>query len=259
MKITFLGTGTSTGVPQIGCQCPVCQSKDPRDRRLRCSTLFETDHTTLLIDCSPDFREQMLRINLKKNIDACLITHEHYDHVGGIDDLRPFSFPSEVTLYANPYTAKHLRERLPYCLVRHSYPGVPRLVMKEIEPHEQFLVGDIPITALEVMHGELPILAYRIGHIGYITDMKTIEDKELPLLYGIRLLIVNGLRLGTHPTHQGIQEAVDFTRRLEALSGTSIEETYLIHMSHHAGLHAETDALLPDGFHLAYDGLTLTV
>lgn len=259
MKITFLGTGTSTGVPQIGCQCPVCQSTDPRDKRLRCSTLFETEQTTLLLDCSPDFREQMLRIGLRKNIDACLITHEHYDHVGGIDDLRPFSFPTEVALYANPLTAKHLRERLPYCLVRHSYPGVPRLTMNEICPHDHFMVGDIPVTALEVMHGQLPILGFRIGDVGYITDMKTIDEAELTALYGIRLFIVNGLRLGTHATHQGIQEAVDFTRRLEVLSGAHIPQTYLIHMSHHAGLHAETDASLPDGFHLAYDGLVVEI
>lgn len=253
MKITILGTGTSCGVPQIGCQCEVCTSKDPRDNRLRCSALFETDTTTLLVDCGPDFREQMLRINMGRNIDGCLITHEHYDHVGGIDDLRPFSYLKKLTLYADPFAAKHLRERLPYCLVRNVYPGVPQLLLQEVKPHDSFMVGDIPVTAINVMHGELPILGFRIGDVGYITDMKTIQDEELELLKDLRLLIVNGLRFEPHPTHQSIDDAIELSRKLGS------PETYIIHMSHHAGLHADTDERLPAGFHLAWDFMTLEV
>lgn len=253
MKITILGTGTSCGVPQIGCQCEVCQSHDPRDKRLRCSALVETDNTTLLVDCGPDFREQMLRINMQKPIDACVITHEHYDHVGGIDDLRPFSYLKKLTLYADPYAAKHLRERLPYCLVLNVYPGVPQLELQEVRPHDSFMVGDIPVAALNVMHGELPILGFRIGDVGYITDMKTMPEEELTLLQGLKLLIVNGLRQEPHPTHQTIDEAIALSRKLGS------PETYITHLAHHAGLHAVTDVSLPEGVHLAYDGLVLEV
>lgn len=253
MKITILGTGTSTGVPQIGCECAVCTSRDSRDRRLRCSALFETDCATILVDCGPDFREQMLHIGMRKAIDACLITHEHYDHVGGIDDLRPFSYLKKLTLYADSYSAQHLRERLPYCLVRNVYPGVPQLELKEVGPHECFTIGDVEVTALQVMHGQLPILGYRIGDVGYITDMKTMPDTELELLQNLKLLIVNGLRQESHPTHQTIEEAIQLSHRLGS------PETYIIHMSHHAGLHAVTDAQLPQGVHLAWDYMTLEV
>ena len=231
MKITILGTGTSTGVPQIGCQCAVCTSSDPRDRRLRCSALFETEKTTLLVDCGPDFREQMLHIGMRKAIDACLITHEHYDHVGGIDDLRPFSYLKKLTLYADSYSARHLRERLPYCLVRNVYPGVPQLQLEEVKPHDHFTLGDV----------------------GYITDMKTMPETELELLQDLKLLIVNGLRQEPHPTHQTIDEAIQLSRRLGSPT------TYIIHMSHHAGLHAGTDAQLPEGIHLAWDFMTVEV
>lgn len=248
MKITILGTGTSCGVPQIGCSCPVCTSRNPKDKRLRTSALFETDNTTLLLDCSPDFREQMLRIGMNKPIDACLITHEHYDHVGGLDDLRPFSYLRKVMLYADDYTSKHLRERMPYCLVRNVYPGVPQLELHEVAPHQNLQIGDFAVTAIQIMHGELPILGYRIGDVGYITDMKTIPEGEISLLKGIKLLIINGLRFKEHPTHQTVDDAVAFSRLLGS------PETYIVHMSHDVGLHHEVEASLPEGIHLAYDG-----
>ena len=253
-RITFLGTGTSFGVPQVGCHCRVCSSSDPRDRRLRCSALVQQDGCNILVDCSPDFREQMLRCGFDGSLDAVLITHEHYDHVGGIDDLRPFSYVHDLPLYADPYSCRHLRERLPYCLVENKYPGVPQLQLNEIVGGGSVDVGGVRITAIPVMHGKLPILGYRIGDVGYVTDMTTMPDEGRALLKGIRLLVVNGLRHEPHPTHQTVEQAVAFSRSLSPNL-----PTYIIHVSHHVGLHSVEDALLPAGIHLAYDGLVIDV
>ncbi|MCR4920635.1 MAG: MBL fold metallo-hydrolase [Bacteroidaceae bacterium] len=254
MKLTFLGTGTSVGVPQIGCHCRVCTSSDPRDKRLRCSALVEQGDTNLLIDCGPDFREQMLRIGFEKPLDAVLITHEHYDHVGGIDDLRPFSYLHNLPLYADEYAITHLRQRLPYCLVVNRYPGVPQLTAEVVEPHETIHVGTLDVVPLRVIHGKLPILGFRIGPLGYITDMTTMPDEDFELLKGIKLLVVNALRHEPHPTHQTVAQAIEFSQRL----GADLP-TYLIHMSHHLGLHAEEEARLPENIRLAYDGLELHI
>ena len=254
MKLTFLGTGTSVGVPQIGCHCRVCTSSDPRDRRLRCSALVEEGDTRVLIDCSPDFREQMLCLRFEKPLDGVLITHEHYDHVGGIDDLRPFSYLHNLPLYADDYAITHLRQRLPYCLVINRYPGVPQLTAEVVEPRQPFRVGGLEVMPLRVIHGKLPILGFRIGPLGYITDMTTMPDEDFELLKGIKLLVVNALRHEPHPTHQTIEQAIAFSHRLDADL-----PTYLIHMSHHLGLHAEEDAALPANIHLAYDGLELSI
>lgn len=230
----------------------MCTSTDKRDKRLRCSAVFDKGDTRLLLDCGPDFRQQMLSIDFR-HIDGVLLTHEHYDHVGGIDDLRPYSAFGNVDLYADDYCATHLEERLPYCLMRNTYPGVPQLHMHRVAPHDRWTIGSMDITALCVMHGKLPILGYRIDNAGYITDMKTIPDEELPLLSGLDVLIVGGLRHEPHPTHQTIEEAIEFSRRLGS------PETYIIHMSHHIEPHSVEDARLPEGVHLAYDGLVLDV
>lgn len=254
MRITFLGTGTSTGVPRIGCQCEVCTSRDPRDRRLRCSALFQHGSTSILLDCGPDFRYQMLRAGFSSPIHAVFITHEHYDHVGGIDDLRPFSYQQDVPLYADSLAAGHLRERLPYCLVRHVYPGIPQLRMCVMEPGETVQVQGVPVTAIRVMHGQLPILGYRVGDVAYITDMTTMPAESVRLLGGIKLLVVNALRHTPHRTHQTLEQAIAFRR---SLPGNF--PTYFIHMADQMGLHAQQEALLPAGFHFAYDGLVLDI
>lgn len=251
MRLRFLGTGTSTGVPQIGCRCAVCTSVDARDRRLRTSALLETDAgTRILFDCGPDFREQMLAIDFLP-LDAVLITHEHYDHVGGIDDLRPFSVFAGLKIYAEPFCLQHLKERLPYCFAEHKYPGVPQLDLRPFEVGQAFRVKEQRVLPVRVMHGRLPIAGFRVGDLAYITDMSGASPADLAALEGISTLVVNGLRFEPHATHQTIDDAVALARRLAPSA------TYLIHMSHHAGLHAEVEAALPPGVHLAYDGLVI--
>lgn len=251
MKLKILGSGTSTGIPQIGCNCPVCISGNPKDRRLRASTLIETNDTRILIDCGPDFREQVLPLPFGK-IDGVLITHEHYDHVGGLDDLRPFCRFGEVPIYAENNTTKGLRSRMPYCFVEHPYPGVPNISLQEVQVDIPFFINQIEILPLRVMHGKLPILGYRIGkRIGYITDMLTMPDESYEQLKGIDVLVLNALRISTHPTHQNLEEALDVAKRIRA------KETYFIHMSHDMGLHAEIEKQLPAHIHLTFDGMNI--
>lgn len=249
MKITMLGTGTSCGVPQIGCQCRVCTSADGRDKRLRCSAMLEVEGKRILIDCGPDFRQQMLTLKFEK-LDAVFITHEHYDHVGGLDDLRPYSIFGDVDVYAEKFCADHLMERIPYCFTpkEKRYPGVPAINLKEVEPHVPVNVGGIDVVPVRVMHGKLPIVGYRIANFAYITDMKTMPDTEWTYLQGVEYLVVNGLRHKEHPSHQTVEDAVAFARRL------GVKETWIVHMSHDVGLHAEEQDRLPEHFHLAYDG-----
>ena len=248
MKLTFLGTGTSCGVPVIGCQCEVCQSADPHDQRTRCSVLVETDETRLLIDCGPDFRQQILPMPFRK-IDGILITHSHYDHVGGMDDIRPYCQFGEINVYADPVARKGMLEMLPYCFAENRYPGVPAIGLHEIHKHEPFRIGDLDIMPIEVMHGKLPILGYRMGKLTYITDMKTIEESEYPYLEGTELLVVNALRFTKpHHSHQLVDDALAFAHRVGA------KQTLLIHVCHDIGLHESVNRLLPEGVQLAYDG-----
>ena len=248
MKLTFLGTGTSCGVPVIGCQCEVCQSTDPKDKRTRCSVLVETEQTRLLIDCGPDFRQQILPKPFRR-IDGILITHSHYDHVGGMDDIRPYCQFGEMNVYADPIARKGMLEMLPYCFAEHRYPGVPAIGLHEIHPHELLHIGDLDIMPFEVMHGKLPILGYRIGPLAYITDMKTINESEYAYLEGTELLVVNALRfIKPHHSHQLVDDAIAFARRVGA------KQTLLIHVCHDVGLHEEVNRKLPADIQLAYDG-----
>ncbi len=250
MKLTFLGTGTSCGVPTIGCECYTCRSTDPHDKRLRCSALIETATTRLLIDCGPDFRQQIMTQPFRK-IDGILITHAHYDHMGGMDDIRPYCQFGEINVYADPIARKGMLEMLPYCFAEHRYPGVPAIQLHEIHPHQSFKIGDFDIMPFQVMHHDLPILGYRIGSLAYITDMKTIAEEEIPYIQGCDTLVVNALREKPHHSHQTLSEAVLFAQRINA------RQTWLIHSSHDIGRHAEVNASLPANIQLAYDGQVL--
>ena len=252
MKVRILGSGTSTGVPQIGCTCPVCTSADPKDNRLRASAIVETEDARILIDCGPDFRAQVLHLPFEK-IDGVLITHEHYDHVGGLDDLRPFCRFGAVPIYAEEYVARALRLRMPYCFVDHRYPGVPDIPLQEIEVGHAFSIHHTEVVPLRVMHGRLPILGYRIGRLGYLTDFKTIGDAEVEKLRGVEVLVVNALRFTEHYSHFNVAEALALIARVAP------REAYLTHMSHDIGLHAVTEPTLPRGVHMAYDTLQLEI
>lgn len=248
MKLTFLGTGTSVGVPTIGCKCRVCRSTDRHDKRLRASAFVEDGDTRILIDCGPDFRQQMLGQDFRK-IDGVLLTHIHYDHVGGLDDLRPFCVFGGINIYADCFTADCLRHTMPYCFAEHKYPGVPDISVSVIKPHEGFSIGGMNVMPVTVMHDKLPILGYRIGGLLYITDMKTVEESEFEYFNDVKVLVVNALRYKPeHHSHLTVDEALAFARRVGA------PRTFFTHMGHDIGLHEEVNKALPDGVRLAYDG-----
>jgi phosphoribosyl 1,2-cyclic phosphate phosphodiesterase len=212
--------------------------------------LIETPETRLLIDCGPDFRQQIMTQPFRK-IDGILITHAHYDHMGGMDDIRPYCQFGEINVYADPIARKGMLEMLPYCFAEHRYPGVPAIQLHEIHPHLPFKIGDFDIMPFQVMHHDLPILGYRIGSLAYITDMKTIAEEEIPYIQGCDTLVVNALREKPHHSHQTLSEAVLFAQRIGA------RQTWLIHSSHDIGRHAEVNASLPANIQLAYDGQVL--
>lgn len=251
VTLTFLGTGTSHGIPQLRCSCRVCRSTDPADTRRRSSALVSVGGKNLLIDCGPDFREQMLHLG-SPDIDAVLLTHEHYDHTGGLDDLRLYS-PEEGTLpvYCRSDVARHLHERLPYCFGHIDYPGVPRL-STEIIGDEPFMVAGIPVTPLPVMHGKLPITGFLIGNMAYVTDCKTMPESTAGLIRdNAATLVINALRHKEHPMHMNLTEA------LHVIEVTAPEKAYLTHICHELGLQKELDTTLPEGIRAATDFLCI--
>lgn len=259
MKLTFLGTGTSQGVPVIGCRCRVCTSPDRRDNRLRTSAMIETRGVRLVIDAGPDFRYQMLRTGVR-HLDAILLTHEHKDHIGGLDDVRAFNFVDypptvhKVDIYAAPRTVACVRKDFDYAFAQDKYRGVPEIELHEIDVTRPFRVKGVPIVPVSGHHSErFTVTGYRIGPLAYLTDFKTIEDAEVEKLKGVEVLVVNALRFAEHYSHFNVAEALALIRRVAPRAA------YLTHMSHEIGLYAETDPTLPPGMHLAYDGLEVEI
>lgn len=235
----------------MGCQCEVCSSKAPCDKRLRTAAMVETDNARILIDCGPDIRQQLMDKEFRR-IDGVLVTHSHYDHVGGIDDLRPYCHFGDIELYGNSHAVRGIRQMMPYCFTDNLYPGVPKLHLNSIKAGVPFRIGGISIMPIEVMHGNLPILAYRIGPIAYVTDIKTISRKSLDMLKGTDVLVISALRWEKeHHSHLIVSEAVELARCIGA------RKTYLTHLTHKIGLHKEASKRLPEGVELAFDGLTL--
>ena len=250
MKITFLGTGTSSGVPVIGCQCTVCRSDNPKDKRTRSSALIETDGKRILIDCGPDFRQQMMNMPFSK-LDGVLLTHEHYDHVSGIDDLRPFCQFGDIQIYTEKNVIEALHNRIPYCFKEHKYPGVPLIKLNEVTEGIPFDIEGVEIMPIRVMHNSLPIVGYRIGSFAYLTDLKYIPENEFDKLRDLDILVINALHHKDHIAHETLEEALVNIKRITP------KKAYLIHMSHQIGLHDGVQAYLPENVFLAYDGLEL--
>ncbi len=253
MKITFLGTGTSQGVPIIGCECAVCSSADPRDKRLRTSILISEGDANIAVDAGPDFRQQMLNARVK-NLDAILLTHEHNDHIIGLDDVRPFNFRQwkNMPLFGTKQVLNEVKNRFAYIFDHNPYPGAPMIELHPISKEKKFTVNGISVTPVEVMHGNWPVLAFRVKDFTYITDMKTISEAEKQKIAGTKILVLNALHLEKHHSHLSLYEALDFIEKLNP------EQAYLTHIGHRMGLHEEVSQLLPPNVALAHDGLEIS-
>ncbi|AYL96885.1 MBL fold metallo-hydrolase [Mucilaginibacter celer] len=253
MTITFLGTGTSQGVPVIACNCEVCLSADKRDKRLRSSVLVEAEDKTIIIDSGPDFRYQMLRAHVQ-HLDAIVFTHEHKDHIAGMDDIRAFNYKQNVPMdiYADERVQKALAREFPYVFDGTGYPGIPQVNLHTVAS-EPFNIGSIRLIPIEVFHYRLPIKGYRIKDFTYVTDAKTILPAEMEKIKGSRILVINALQKETHISHFTLDEAVAFANEIGA------ETTYFTHISHRLGKHADITKELPPGIELAYDGLKLEI
>lgn len=251
MRITFLGTGTSQGVPVITCQCEVCTSSNPKDQRLRSSILVETGHETFVIDTGPDFRQQMLRKKVM-HLDAVLLTHGHKDHVGGLDDIRAFNFTQHraIDVYARSDVHDALEREYSYAFAKDKYPGVPEIKVQTITD-QPFKILEQEIIPIEVMHYHLPVLGFRISSLVYITDASYIDPKEILKMEGCNTLIINALRKKKHYSHFNLEEAIEVINRVKP------QQAFITHISHMMGLHESVEKELPAGIHLAYDGLVL--
>ena len=251
LKITFLGTGTSSGIPMIACNCEVCTSTDKKDNRLRASILVQSSTTTIVVDTTPDFRYQMLREKVKK-IDAVLFTHPHKDHIAGLDDIRAFNYfqQSSINIYANTLTQEALKKEFSYIFAEKKYPGIPEIDLRTIDK-QPFVIGDITIIPIPVWHLHMPVLGFRFGDFTYITDANKIEAEERKKITGSKIMVLNALREKKHISHFNLAEAIELIQQLK------VPEAYFIHLSHQIGKHQDVEKNLPAGIHLAYDGLVL--
>ncbi len=253
MKITFLGTGTSQGVPAIACDCEVCTSTDPKDKRLRVSIHIEIEGKSFIIDAGPDFRQQVLREKIL-HLDALILTHEHRDHIAGLDDIRGFNFQTkeDIPVYASKHVFNELKKTFFYIFTTNKYPGIPEIASQVIK-NKKFEIAGIEVTPIQVWHYKLPIFGYRIQDFSFITDASRIEDCELEKMMGSKVVVLNALQKKEHISHFALAESIDILQRIKP------ERAYLVHMSHLMGLHEEIEAELPDFIHLAYDGLKIEV
>ncbi|GAA4470163.1 MBL fold metallo-hydrolase [Nemorincola caseinilytica] len=252
MKVTFLGTGTSQGVPFIGCPCPVCNSADARDTRLRSAIWIDAPGASIVIDSGPDFRYQMLRAGVRR-LDAIVFTHGHKDHIAGLDDIRPYNFfqKNAIGVYATEETQEALRREFRYIFAEVSYPGIPQIDMHTISPTEPFSINGLHITPIRVKHYHLEVLGFRIGKFTYITDANYIAPEEMEKIKGSDTLVLNALRHEAHISHYTLSQAIEVARQ------AGVPNVYFTHISHQLGLHSDVENTLPAGMHLAYDGLSL--
>lgn len=253
MKVTFLGTGTSQGIPIIGSTHPVCLSENSKDKRLRVSILVEWDDFTYVVDCGPDFRQQMLRANVKK-LDGVIFTHEHADHTMGLDDIRPFFFrQGDINLYAHKRVFKALAKRFDYIFTsKEKYPGVPSVLQHEIK-NKSFQLGNLEVVPVDGLHHKLQVFGFRFNNFAYLTDMKTVPNEEVKKLENLDVLVVNALREEPHISHFNLEEALQFIEKVKP------KRAYLTHISHLLGFHDDVQQKLPENVFLAYDNLTITI
>ena len=254
MKVTFLGTGTSQGVPVISCPCEVCHSSDPRDNRLRSSVWIQTEKTSIVIDAGPDFRQQMLRHNVDR-LDAVVFTHSHKDHISGLDDVRAYNYFQQepMDVYATQETQEALRREYQYIFENSHYPGVPQINLHTINALTPFKINEIEITPIKVWHYQMEVLGFRVNDFTYITDANLIEDEEIEKITGSKYLVLNALRKEKHISHYTLEEAIELAKTIDA------DCTYFTHISHQLGLHEKEENLLPEKIHLSYDGLEIVI
>ncbi|WP_321827061.1 MBL fold metallo-hydrolase [Maribacter dokdonensis] len=254
LSVTFLGTGTSQGIPIIGSTHPVCLSSNEKDKRLRVSVLLSWKEFNYVIDCGPDFRQQMLRQHVNR-LDGILYTHEHSDHTAGLDDIRPYFFrQGNIPLFAHSRVVASLKKRFDYIFEeKNKYPGAPTVDINLVKNNEPFSIGDTLVTPINVMHNKVQVFGYRVGDFTYLTDVKTIAPEELEKIKGSKVVVVNALRIEPHISHFNLEEALAFIDLIQP------EKAYLTHISHLLGFHDEIEKLLPSNVHLAYDNLTITI